>query len=72
MDLYNFLWTQYLNDPVLCVFDVHASVELRIIIRYFKQEVVVHPGTIYLRTRIMGVGALKRMCSLSRHCGLAS
>ena len=54
-----------LSDPVLGVFYVHASFELRIIIRYFKQEVVVHPGIIYLRTRIMGVGALKRMCSVS-------
>jgi hypothetical protein len=57
---------------LFCVFDVHVSVELRVIIRYFKQEVVVHSGTLYLRTRIMGVGALKRMCSVSVHCFFAS
>jgi len=72
MDLYDFLCTQYLSDPVVFVFDVHASVHLRIKFPYFKQEVVVHPSTVYLRTRIMDVGALKRMCSVSRHCFFAS
>ena len=57
---------------MLCVFDVHASVDLRIKFRYFKQEVVVHSSTVYLRTRMMGVGALKGMCSVSRHCYFVS